>query len=158
MSHTAGSSASRLAPSILAILLLVGALSVPAAEPAAPAALAEPARPVSSADRIAAVLLASKDCQTSKVEGAQNYVKCRYTYKGLRFAHVTMRPSHPPPATEAVIQIEYLEPSMVSVQLMKGKGRCLMILDGPSAVTFGVESGKFQPVVGGRPGPDCDSR
>jgi hypothetical protein len=57
-----------------------------------------------------------------------------------------------------MVQVEYLQPGMVSVQLHRGKGRCLVIADGPSGVTFGVETGKIQPLVVGRPGPDCDSR
>jgi hypothetical protein len=140
--------------------LLRGALAILAllAAAALPAGAAEPPRPVTSADKLTAALLESKDCQNSKVEEATQFVKCRYTYKGLRFSHVTLRPKHPPPTTEAVIQVEYLEPSMVSVQLVRGKGRCLVIADGPTSVTFGIESGKFQPVVAGRPGPECDSK
>jgi hypothetical protein len=148
MGKTAVTSLLRAALATLALL----------AAAALPAGAADPPRPVTSADKLAAALLESKDCQNSKVEGATQFVKCRYTYKGLRFVHVTFRPKQPPPTTEAVIQVEYLEPSMVSVQLARGKGRCLVIADGPTSVTFGIDSGKFQPVVAGRPGPECDSK
>ena len=139
----------------LVAVLLAAALPAAAVEPERGAT---PARPVSSGEKLAAALLASKDCQVSKVEGAQQYQKCRYTYQGLRFAHVTMRPKSAPGTVEAMVQVEYLQPGMVSVQLVRGKGRCLVVADGPTGVTFGVETGKIQPLVVGRPGPDCDSR
>jgi hypothetical protein len=138
----------------VAILLALG-LPAMAAEPESPA---PPPPAATAAERLAATLQASKDCQTSKVEAAEQYQKCRYTYRGLRFAHVTMRPKASPGTVEAMVQVEYQEPGMVSVQLHRGKGRCLVIADGPSGVTFGVETGKIRPLVAGRPGPDCDTR